>query len=399
MHSTSRFSLSLSFSVSYTSSLSIFPCLNLRALLAPVLSAISYPARPPRAHSFLIFLGACSFKIKETTALVQHVTLLYPAPSLSSSPRTYHFSPSRLLSASNYASYLSLPPLPSCFLRRFPIFTLSFSLTSLSFTVRFALFFPPFTSHYKIPVFFFSQCSYFYLLRVSPCTTLTFLSSPSLVSRILLPCAFYVVLLRSVSSYTIFPFLLPPFPFLSLPTSFLSPLGALSRAFLLSYPAVASSHIRAFYILLARPFSTLLLYSIFQPPCPSPFRSLPLFVRRHNFILGIRVYTGKAFVRELKCPAITRLAGSITCRATQFLRGSLLSLSYRTRDTVNEPGLVSILCQILSRASSPPRRSIERGDAQKAKARPAESHWRTRSLQMLHRSRKNVTAVFRGYAE
>lgn len=34
----------------------------------------------------------------------------------------------------------------------------------------------------------------------------------------------------------------------------------------------------------------------------------------------------KAFVRELKCLAITKLAGSITCRVTQFLRGSLLLL-------------------------------------------------------------------------
>jgi len=44
----------------------------------------------------------------------------------------------------------------------------------------------------------------------------------------------------------------------------------------------------------------------------------------------------KAFVRELKCPAITRLAGSITCRVTQFLRGSLLSLSLTICGTANE---------------------------------------------------------------
>lgn len=43
---------------------------------------------------------------------------------------------------------------------------------------------------------------------------------------------------------------------------------------------------------------------------------------------GVFAFTpAKAFVRELKCPAITRLAGSITCRVTQFLRGSLLLLS------------------------------------------------------------------------
>lgn len=44
----------------------------------------------------------------------------------------------------------------------------------------------------------------------------------------------------------------------------------------------------------------------------------------------------KAFVRELKCPAITRLAGSITCRVTQFLRGSLLLLSLTIRGMANE---------------------------------------------------------------
>lgn len=50
------------------------------------------------------------------------------------------------------------------------------------------------------------------------------------------------------------------------------------------------------------------------------------------WVAGVFAFTpAKAFVRELKCPAITRLAGSITCRVTQFLRGSLLSLSLTIR--------------------------------------------------------------------
>jgi len=58
-----------------------------------------------------------------------------------------------------------------------------------------------------------------------------------------------------------------------------------------------------------------------------------------QFYLGVSVFAftlAKAFVRELKCPAITRFAGSITCQVTQFLRGSLLSLSLTIRGTANE---------------------------------------------------------------
>lgn len=61
--------------------------------------------------------------------------------------------------------------------------------------------------------------------------------------------------------------------------------------------------------------------------------SLSFYIRRRNFTVGVRVYTGEAFVRDSKCPAITRLAGSIACRVTQYLRSSLLpsALPYRPR--------------------------------------------------------------------
>lgn len=319
-------------------------------------------------------------EIKETTTLVQHVILLYPAlfPSFLRS----HLSLFSLLPASNYVSYLSLSPLltaSSLFsLQRFPIFLRSRSRLRCSFIycVHFTLFLrisPP-RLLFIIKVFLFLlRHSYSYLLHIFSCATLAlhFLSLSLPRSAI---CSLLHVPHRSIAFYSElynFPVLVATpfsFPLIANVVSFLARRFIFRFLSIVSAPSLLLTSVRFTSFspaLFPRFFCTLYLSFPLPPLC-----SVPLFVRRHNFILGIRVYTGEAFVRELKCPAITRLAGSITCRATQFLRGSLLSLSYRLRDTVNEPGRVSILCQRFCRVPLRPPRRDPWDETKRKKQRP-----------------------------
>lgn len=140
---------------------------------------------------------------------------------------------------------------------------------------------------------------------------------------------------------------------------------------------------RAFYTLFLRSFLPFFCYSILTFLCP-----------QFHLRAGVFAFTlAKAFVHELKCPAITRLAGSITCRVTQFLRGSLLSLSLTIRGTANELAphrFYARFCRV-------PRQSIGYGDTQKVEG-PAGRREPGRSTfsKLLHESWKTVRPYFTG---
>lgn len=204
----------------------------------------------------------------------------------------------------------------------YPVILILFLSFSSAFYI--ILFYPlPFESHNFLFCLLLSE----FLHHLLPLFFHIFFPPSLLFTLSCLPSVFYVhyfmffsFILKVVSVFcypprfyhTLIPFLLHPIFRFSL-SSFL--------------PSLLLFH--AFYTLFLRSFLPFFCYSMLTFLCPPS-----------QFHLGVPVVfaftPAKAFVRELKCPAITRLAGSITCRVTQFLRGSLLSLSLTIRGPANE---------------------------------------------------------------